>query len=144
MAGIGRSNKNENNGPTKVSMEELERQFDECKLRVHSKIKNVKDKYDLPDAIKAELRADYSQMAQLAKNIASRAISEEKVAKYEEYYKKASSAASKYGSVIKASKPEHTMDDIKGLDNVKALVSSFVFMAEHPDAYFDAALLAFL
>ena len=134
MAGIGRANKKEDNGVTKVSIEELERQFDEYKLRVHSKIKNVKDKYDLPDEIKAELRADYSKMAQIAKTIASRATSEEKVAKYEEYYKKASDAASKYGSVIKSSKPEHTMDDIKGQDNVKALVSSFVFMAEHPDA----------
>lgn len=133
MAGIGRANKKEDNGVTKVSIEELERQFDEYKLRVHSKIKNVKDKYDLPDEIKAELRADYSKMAQIAKTIASRATSEEKVAKYEEYYKKASDAASKYGSVIKSSKPEHTMDDIKGQDNVKALVSSFVFMAEHPD-----------
>ena len=73
-------------------------------------------------------------MAQLAKTIAARATSEEKAAKYEEWYKQASGHAARYGSVMKAEKPKHTMDDIKGLDEVKALVSSFMFMAEHPEA----------
>ena len=37
-----------------------------------------------------------------------------------------------FRSVIKSKVPDTTLDDVKGLDNVKALVKSFIFMARNP------------
>ena len=43
--------------------------------------------------------------------------------------------AKKYGSSIKSGTPTTTLDDIKGQENVKAIVRSFVFLAKHPSLF---------
>lgn len=134
MAGIGKSTTKIDDASKKSSIEELELRFQESVKRVQDKLQNKKDKNDLSEETKAELRAEYSLIAQLAKTISVRTTSYEVKAKYEDWYNKASNMAARFGSVIKSGKPKHTMDDIKGLDDVKALISSFMFMAEHPDA----------
>ena len=43
--------------------------------------------------------------------------------------------AKKYGSSIKSGTPTTTLDDIKGQEDVKAVVRSFVFLAKHPSLF---------
>ena len=43
--------------------------------------------------------------------------------------------ARKYGSSIKSGTPTTTLDDIKGQDDVKEVVKSFVFLAKHPSLF---------
>ena len=43
--------------------------------------------------------------------------------------------AKKYGSSIKSGTPTTTLDDIKGQEDVKAVVRSFVFLAKHPELF---------
>ncbi|MDE5728552.1 MAG: ATP-binding protein, partial [Clostridia bacterium] len=40
--------------------------------------------------------------------------------------------AASYGSSVKSKIPDTTFDDVKGLEDVKKIVESFVFMAENP------------
>ena len=58
---------------------------------------------------------------------------EDEVKKYEDFFKRLSDRAASYGSVIKSRVPKTTFDDVKGLDNVKKLVKSFMFMAQNPE-----------
>ena len=43
--------------------------------------------------------------------------------------------AKKYGSSIKSGTPKTTLDDIKGQDDVKDVVRSFVYLAKHPSLF---------
>ena len=43
--------------------------------------------------------------------------------------------AKKYGSSIKSGTPKTTLDDIKGQEDVKDVVRSFVFLAKHPSLF---------
>ncbi len=116
----------------KDGIEELENRLRATTDDIRKILGGKKDKKDVSDDEKSELRAKYSQAAQIARTLANRCTDTEKSAKYSKFYKQLSEAAASYGSVIKSKVPDTTLDDVKGLDNVKALVKSFIFMARNP------------
>lgn len=115
------------------TIEQLEKEFGSVTNEIRGILGGKKDKKDLSDDEKIKLRQKYFQAAQLALKISERSTDNEKSAKYRENYQKLTDVAVSYGSVIKSKVPDTTLEDVKGLDNVKALVKSFIFMAQHPD-----------
>ncbi len=111
----------------------LKDKFQEATNKIRVIINGRKDKKDFRQEERDELRREYTTAARLAKDISNRVTDEADSAKYLEFYKKLSERAASYGSVMKNEIPKTTMDDIKGLDNVKKLVDSFLFMAQNPE-----------
>lgn len=123
-------------GKTEVkedSIGALKDKFKETTDKIRKIIGGRNDKKDFRQEERDELRRLYTTAARLAKDISNRVTDEADSAKYFDFYKKLSDSAASYGSVMKNEIPKTTMDDIKGLDNVKKLVDSFLFMAQNPD-----------
>lgn len=117
----------------KDSIEEFEKQLRKVTDEIRAVLGGRKDKKDLSDDEKLQLRSKYSQAAQLSRTLSMRCTNREQCDKYKTFYQQLSDAAASYGSVIKNKIPDTTLDDVKGLDNVKALVKSFIFMAKNPE-----------
>ncbi len=130
MAGIGRASAA--GTAKKDTVDELEREFNEATARIRAILNGRKDRSDLKDEERRTLRTEYSRAAHIAKTLADRCTDHKKSETYREYFEKLSDRAASYGSVIKSRIPTTTLDDIKGLENVKQLVRSFLFMAENP------------
>lgn len=130
MAGIGKVKKEDK---AEDSIESLEREFGESTDKIRQLLAGKKDKNSISDEVKTKLRAEYSRAAQIARTLSQRVTDEDEVKKYEDFFKRLSDRAASYGSVIKSRVPKTTFDDVKGLDNVKKLVKSFMFMAQNPE-----------
>ncbi len=120
-------------GQKKEGVEELEGKLRAVTEEIRGILGGRKDKKDVGEDDKATLRAKYSQAAQIARTLSNRCTDTEKIEKYSKFYKQLSDAAASYGSVLKSKVPNTTLDDVKGLDDVKALVKSFIFMARNPE-----------
>ncbi len=130
MAGIGKIKKSEDK---EDSVEALERDFNATTDRIRQLLAGKKDRNKIADEVKAKLRSEYSRAAQIANTLSQRVTDEDEVKKYKDYFRRLSDMAASYGSVIKSRVPDTTFDDVKGLDNVKKLVKSFMFMAQNPE-----------
>ena len=130
MAGIGKVKKEDK---AEDSIESLEREFGESTDKIRQLLAGKKDKNSISEEVKTKLRAEYSRAAQIARTLSQRVTDEDEVKKYEDFFKRLSDRAASYGSVIKSRVPKTTFDDVKGLDNVKKLVKSFMFMAQNPE-----------
>ena len=130
MAGIGKIKKEDR---AEDSIESLEREFGESTDKIRQLLAGKKDKNSISEEVKTKLRAEYSRAAQIARTLSQRVTDEDEVKKYEDFFKRLSDRAASYGSVIKSRVPKTTFDDVKGLDNVKKLVKSFMFMAQNPE-----------
>ncbi|MDE5755825.1 MAG: ATP-binding protein [Clostridia bacterium] len=117
----------------KEGVEELESKLRAVIEEIRSILGGRKDKKDVNEDDKAALRAKYSQAAQIARTLSTRCTDTDKIEKYSKFYKQLSDTAASYGSVLKNKVPDTTLDDVKGLEDVKALVKSFIFMAHNPD-----------
>lgn len=115
------------------SIESLIKRFDDVTAEIRKIKGNRKDKKDFNEDEVATLRAKYSESAQIAYNISKRSADDELSKKYKEYYDHLSARAASFGSVINRNVPKTTFEDVKGLENVKKLVKSFLFMAQNPD-----------
>lgn len=131
MAGIGKVKKEDK--AEEDSIESLEREFGESTDKIRQLLAGKKDKNSISEEVKTKLRAEYSRAAQIARTLSQRVTDEDEVKKYEDFFKRLSDRAASYGSVIKSRVPKTTFDDVKGLDNVKKLVKSFMFMAQNPE-----------
>ncbi|HIZ02669.1 MAG TPA: ATP-binding protein [Candidatus Borkfalkia avistercoris] len=129
MAGIGRAPKSEKGD----SVEKLEKEYAESVEAIRKILGGRKDRNDLRDEERLKLRAEYSRAAQIARTLSQRVTGDEERKRYAEQYKQLSDVAASYGSVIKSRVPDTTFDDVKGLEDVKKLVKSFLFMAQNPD-----------
>ena len=129
MAGIGRAPKDDKTD----SVEKLEQEYAASIAEIRRILGGRKDRNDLRDEEKSRLRGEYSHAAQVARTLSQRVTGDAERKKYAEQYKQLSEVAASYGSVMKAKVPDTTFDDVKGLENVKKLVMSFLFMAQNPD-----------
>ena len=78
------------------------------------------------------LRVEYSRLANIAKKL-STLYTDDKLAKeHLDLYKSLIEQAQAFGSVMMSKAPKATFESVKGLEEVKALVQSFVFMIENP------------
>ena len=115
------------------TIDELEKQFQNATDRIRRLLNGRKDRRDLQTEEKAKLSAEYLRAAQLAKKLSARHTDRDQVEKYASFSKRLNDAAASYGSSVTSKIPETTFDDVKGLDDVKKLVESFIFMAQNPD-----------
>lgn len=74
---------------------------------------------------KNELRSKYLEAAGIAREISKRSLNDIEKEKYKENSIKLTEMAKAYGSPISVI-PKTTMDDVKGLKDVKEVVKSFV------------------
>ncbi len=114
-------------------LEELEKELSVVHGEIRSIIGTTKDRNNLDLETRRKLGTKYVHAAAIAKDLSERYISDEKK---QEYYadlcKKLSKKAEEFGSSIQFEVPNTTLDDVKGLDGVKDLVRSFIFMAKNP------------
>lgn len=127
MAGIGKNTGKPDSAND--SLDELKRKYNESITRIRTLLNGKKDTREVADETKRELRTEYSRAAQYAKSLADRSTDQEQSEEYRKSFEKLTSRAAQYGSVMKSKVPDTTLDDIAGLDNVKSLVQSFIFMA---------------
>ena len=115
------------------TVEELEKSYAATVETIRGILNGRKDKRDLNAEDKQTLRTEYLRASQLAHKLSSRHTDAEKVEKYAADSKKLSARAAEYGSVINSKIPDTTFDDVKGLEEVKKIVKSFIFIAQNPD-----------
>lgn len=132
MAGIGK-NSSPKGGDKQDSIEELKKQFNISHDKIAKIKNNRKDRNDLSREEQSELRREYLRMAQIAKTLSSRLTDEEEAKKFAAYAPQLTERAQQYGSSVSSTIPKTTFDDVKGLENVKKLVKSFMFMAQNPE-----------
>lgn len=130
---IGRASNHDDKKNKADSLDEIEKKLFDTMDQIRKTLGNTKDKNDISDEKKVILRADYSKASGYARELSQRYTDREKQEKYAKLCDQLSDQAKKYGSVIKNEVPKTTFDDVKGLDGVKKLVKSFLFMAQNDE-----------
>ena len=114
------------------SIDALKKEFNDITNKIRQLLAGKKDKNEISTEDRNKLRQEYSKAAQKAKQISTRTTDTEEAKKFKDFFEKLSNEAANYGSVMNAQIPETTFDDVKGLEDVKKLVKSFLFMAQNP------------
>lgn len=113
-------------------IENLKKELNEVSAEIKGLLGGAKDKNSLDLETRRKLGTKYVQAATIAKEISERSTSEKEQEEFLAFYKKWSKTAEGYGSAIQFDVPKTTLDDVKGLDDVKTLVRSFIFLAKNP------------
>ena len=129
MSGLGKKN----DTGSKDTIESLEKQLQESTAKIKAILNGRKDIKDLPTEEKQKLSTEYLRASMLASKLAQRHTDPVQIEKYKDYAQKLGERATVYGSSVKSKIPNTTFDDVKGLDNVKKIVKSFIFIAQNPD-----------
>ncbi|MDE7380324.1 MAG: ATP-binding protein [Clostridia bacterium] len=131
MAGIGKNSSAA--ADKKDSVEELKKQFEISHEKIAKIKNNRKDKNDISKEEQSDLRREYLRMAQIAKTLSTRLTDEAEAKKFADFVPQLTERAQQFGSSVSSAVPKTTFDDVKGLENVKKLVKSFMFMAQNPE-----------
>ena len=109
--------------------------LDEQKLALQKTVDEIRKKLggktdfnELPDTLKQELRLLYTEAARISKDISKRSTDKKQIEEFDGHFKFFTSRAQALGSVMKAEIPDKTFDDIKGLEKIKKLAKSFIFI----------------
>lgn len=129
MSGFGKKS----SGADGSSLEQLESNYSEAVENIRTVLGGVKDKRDLRTEDKQRLCTEYLRASQYAQKLSERHTDAVKAEEYADKAKKLSKKATEYGSSVSHTIPKTTFDDVKGLDDVKKLVESFIFIARNPD-----------
>lgn len=130
MSSIGKKERT----TSEPSLEELRKAYDESVSNIRALTDGgKKDRRDLRTEDKQKICTEYLKASQYAKKLSLCYTDEAKAAEFAELAKKLGNKAAEYGSTVSHDIPKTTFDDVKGLDNVKKLVESFIFIAENPD-----------
>ncbi len=133
MAGLGKNVPPKAAGKGADTIDSLKKNLGTLLSEIRTILAGRKDKNDLREEERQALRAKYSQAAQISRTLSQRCTDQEERELFENNFRKLSAAAANYGSVMKSKVPDTTFDDVKGLENVKKLVKSFLFMAQNSD-----------
>lgn len=131
MSGLGKKNESTTNSTDTI--ESLEKQFNESTAKIRTLLAGKKDVKDVPTEIKQKLSTEYLRASMLASKLSQRHTDTAETEKYRDLAHKLSEKAKQYGSSVKSKIPDTTFDDVKGLDHVKKIVKSFMFIAQNPD-----------
>lgn len=129
MSGLGKKE----TGANEVSLETLEAQYAQSVAEIRRLLGSEKDRQNLRTEDKQKLCTEYLRASQLAQKLSTRYTDAAKAEEYAENAKKLNKKATEYGSSMSNNIPKTTFDDVKGLDDVKKLVQSFIFIAQNPD-----------
>lgn len=129
MSGFGKKSQADNG----LTLEQLEKNYAQAVENIRVVLGGVKDKRDLRSEDKQRLCTEYLRASQFAQKLAERYTDAVKAEEYADKAKKLEKKATEYGSSVSHTVPKTTFDDVKGLDEVKKLVESFIFIAQNPD-----------
>ena len=115
------------------NLEELIKELQKKTEEIRAKLSGKKDFGELSESTRAELRLLYTDASRMAKEISKRTTDKKVIEEYENHAKFFAGRAQSLGSVMRAEAPKRTFDDIKGLENVKNLAKSFIFMAKNTE-----------
>ncbi len=127
------NNNKSNNVKKNVSIDTIQAEYESTKSQIRKILGKTKDKSDLKDEDKNSLRSLYLKAAQYAKTLSERVTDEKEQVTYKDEWKFLTERAAGYGSTINNTIPSTTFDDVKGLESVKKIVKSFMFMLQHDD-----------
>lgn len=128
MSGLGKKARASSDTP----IEQLEGGYNSAVESIRKILGGVKDKRDLRSEEKQKLCTEYLRASQYAGKLSRRYTDAAKAEEYAEYAQKLAKKATEYGSNVSHDIPKTTFDDVKGLDDVKKLVESFIFIAQNP------------
>lgn len=129
MSGMGKKDTE----TQEISLETLETQYAQSVTEIRRLLGSEKDRQNLRTEDKQKLCTEYLRASQLAQKLSTRYTDAAKAEEYAENAKKLNKKATEYGSSMSSNIPKTTFDDVKGLDDVKKLVQSFIFIAQNPD-----------
>ena len=115
------------------NLDELKQQLQGKVNEIRTKLNGKKDFNELPETLRQELRLLYTEAARMAKDVAKRATEQKQIEEYTAHAKFFTNRAQALGSVMKGDVPETSFEDIKGLDHIKNLAKSFIFMAKNSE-----------
>ncbi len=115
------------------TIDELEKAYAASVENIRKILGGVRDRRDLRSEEKQKLCTEYLRASQYAGKLAGRYTDAAKSEEYENNAKKLAKKANEYGSNVSHDIPKTTFDDVKGLDDVKRLVDSFIVIAQNPD-----------
>ncbi len=118
-------------GNQAVNLDDLKKKLQQKVDEIRTKQGGKKDFNEMPETLRQELRLLYTEAARMAKDIAKRTTDKKIIEEYEAHAKFFTSRAQALGSVMKGDVPDTTFEDIKGLDKIKRLAKSFIFMAKN-------------
>ena len=116
-----------------LNLDDLKKQYASLVEEIRAVINKSKDKRDLSSEDRGKARGLYIRLGDTAGRIARYSTDEKESAEYKERANKARAKAVEYGSSVTGAVPKTSLDDVKGLSNVKELVKSFIFMNNHQD-----------
>ena len=131
MSGLGK--KNDTNTNNKDTLENIKQQYDQSVEKIRKILNGRTDAKDVSADERPKLRAEYLRASQLATKMSQRLTDIAESEKYKDIAEKLGAKAKVYGSSASSKIPDTTFDDVKGLDEVKKLVKSFIFIAQNPD-----------
>lgn len=115
------------------TLSSLKSRLIECAGGIKKILSGVKDMNDCNDATREQLRIEYLRAAQLAEKISRLSTNSDEIKKFKTDAKDFMDMAKHYGSSVRSKIPDTTFDDVKGLDSVKKIVKSFIFISQNPD-----------
>ncbi len=128
----GMAKKSEKNNPSDT-IENLEKQFRESTDKIRSLLNGRKDLHEIQGEERQPLATEYLRASQLAHKLSERHTDTAEVEKYKDFERRLGDRARVLGSSVKSKIPDTTFDDVKGLEDVKKIVKSFIFIAQNPD-----------
>lgn len=126
-------NGNNSNTKKEKTIEELKSEYEVVKNEIRKILNGRTDTKDIKDEEKKALRQHYANASRIARELSKRCTNGDESERYKTESKKLADRASQYGSVMKFEIPKTTFDDVKGLEDVKKVVKSFLFMAQNPN-----------
>ncbi len=134
MAGIGKLNTSPSVGNARKSQAELEKEFIELKDKIKALLAaNRDDRQGMSMETQGRLRTLYSKAAMTARTLGLQQSVTADREKWMNAYSALLESAALYGSVARGTVPTTKLEDVKGLNNVKQLVQSFIFMSENTE-----------
>ncbi len=115
------------------TIESIKQQLDECVAEIRKDLANKPDMQDIDSGIKQKLSREYLRASQLAKKLSQRHTDIKQSEYYADLYEKLKKRATDFGSTVSSKTATHTFDDIKGLEDVKKIVKSFMFLSQNQD-----------
>lgn len=130
MASIAKTEKEINYDS--LSIEELKKGYNDLYLEIKTLLQKNPDMDKMSNEIKSKLKVKYIELANYSRKLALRTSDLTEKETYQENYSKLIARAKDFGSTIKGRVPKTTLDDVKGLENVKKVVKSFIFLLQNP------------
>lgn len=133
---MGKIIKNSDMANEELTQNELIKLFNETVEAIRKKRAQLEDpaiSMNAENSYKSEISGLYISAKQYAERIASVATDQKESDEWNDKAKRLAEKAKYYGSIMSTGIPKTTMEDIKGLEEVKKLVESFIYLNKHPN-----------